>query len=175
MDYISYDQARNMSIFSIHSSVFCRNFNVIVVVATVLQTALFAAQSNPPTEVVVRTGPVIIGPPPLTIDPPALDFGFIAPGEPKTGIFTLKNPTNTPFTIVALQPTCTCTSITDLSGRVIAPGESIQFDASLAASISRSRPTTLETAASPPGNASGPACRKTSSSTTSHSPRRKTT
>lgn len=135
MDYISYDQARNMSIFSIHSSVFCRNFNVIVVVAAVLQTALFAAQSNPPTEVVVRTGPVIIGPPPLTIDPPALDFGFIAPGEPKTGIFTLKNPTNTPFTIVALQPTCTCTSITDLSGRVIAPGESIQFDASLAASI----------------------------------------
>lgn len=64
-----------------------------------------------------------------------LDFGFIAPGEAKTGIFTLKNPTSGPLTIITLQPTCTCTTTTDLSGRVIQPGESIAFDASLAAAI----------------------------------------
>lgn len=95
-----------------------------------------AIPMNPPVEPgPVPSKGVIMGPPPLTIEPPALDFGFIAPGESKTGIFTLKNPNNFPLTIVALQPTCTCTSTTDLSGRVIAPGESIQFDASLAAAL----------------------------------------
>ncbi len=107
----------------------------IVVLCSMLANAIFAAEFDPSTQNVPRTGTIIIGPPPLTIDPPALDFGFIAPGEEKTVVFTLKNPTTSALTIVALQPTCTCTSTTDLTGRVIAPGESIQFDASLAASI----------------------------------------
>lgn len=124
-----------MSVFSMNSRVFWRNFIVIVALTAALQPAICAAEFDPPPENVTRTGPIIIGPPPLTIDPPALDFGFIAPGEPKTGIFTLKNPTSTPMTIVALQPTCTCTSTTDLAGRVIGPGQSIQFDASLAAAM----------------------------------------
>ena len=124
-----------MSVFTMNSRVFWRNFIVIAAFTAALQPAICAAEFDPPPETVVRTGPVIIGPPPLTIDPPALDFGFIAPGEAKTGIFTLKNPTSTPLTIVALQPTCTCTSTTDLAGRVIGPGQSIQFDASLAAAM----------------------------------------
>ena len=99
------------------------------------QVAWAVPTEPPPEPVSAPVRGVIIGPPPLAIDPPALDFGFIAPGESKTGIFTLKNPNNFPLTIVTLQPTCTCTSTTDLSGRVIAPGESIQFDASLAAAV----------------------------------------
>ena len=115
---------------------YCGNFLVFCALNVGLYHHALATPMNPSS----TQGPppskgVIIGPPPITIEPPALDFGFIAPGESKTGIFTLKNPNNFPLTIVALQPTCTCTSTTDLSGRVIAPGESIQFDASLAAAV----------------------------------------
>ena len=125
-----------MSKFTMKSTVFRQYFGSAFVVIGVLTAAVFAA--DPPPQTSQSEGPykgIIMGPPPLTIEPPALDFGFIAPGEEKTGIFTLKNPSNVPLTIVALQPTCTCTSTTDLTGRVIAPGESLQFDASLAAAI----------------------------------------
>ena len=117
-------------------SMYCGIFLVFCGLNVGLNRHALAIAMNPPVEAgPVPARGVIIGPPPLVIEPPALDFGFIAPGESKTGIFTLKNPNNFPLTIVALQPTCTCTSTTDLSGRVIAPGESIQFDASLAAAV----------------------------------------
>jgi hypothetical protein len=81
----------------------------------------------------------------MVVEPPSLDFGFIAPGEPKTGLFTLKNPTTRPFTIMMIQPTCTCTTTSDMAGRVIAPGESIQFDATLAgASATGPRKSTIK-------------------------------
>ena len=111
-----------MSKFTMKSTVFRQYFGSTFVVIGVLTAAVFAA--DPPPQTPQSEGPykgIIMGPPPLTIEPPALDFGFIAPGEEKTGIFTLKNPSNVPLTIVALQPTCTCTSTTDLAGRVIAP------------------------------------------------------
>lgn len=125
-----------MSIFTIKNSVFRQFLCSFFVVHGSLAATVISADPPPMTQ--QSEGPyknIVIGPPPLTIEPPALDFGFIAPGEEKTGIFTLKNNSNVPLTIIALQPTCTCTSTTDLAGRVIAPDESIQFDASLAAAI----------------------------------------
>lgn len=74
----------------------------------------------------------VSGPNPLRAEPADLDFGFVRPGQDRTGRITLSNTTTQPVTIAAIQPTCTCTTTTDLAGTTLAPGESVSFDATLA-------------------------------------------
>jgi len=77
-------------------------------------------------------GIAVSGPFPLQAEPEALDFGFVRPGQDRTGRVTLTNITQQPVAIAAIQPTCTCTTTTDLAGTVLPPGESVSFDATLA-------------------------------------------
>ena len=72
--------------------------------------------------------------PPIQLDPPLLDFGFIAPGTEAQGTVKLTNTSQEPLTILAAQPTCKCTTLNDISGSVIKPGESMDLQAALAAS-----------------------------------------
>jgi hypothetical protein len=64
-----------------------------------------------------------------------LDFGFLSPGEDRTGQITLTNTSDRPVTILAIQPTCTCTTTSNLAGTVIAPGAQARFDAKLGSSV----------------------------------------
>jgi len=91
-----------------------------------------AAAQSPQAE---TTGGFVSGPPPLRPEPVALDFGFMSPGEDRTGQITLTNTSDRPVTILAIQPTCTCTTTSDLAGKVVAPGESVSLDASLSGSV----------------------------------------
>lgn len=75
------------------------------------------------------------GPPPLRPEPVALDFGFMSPGEDRTGQITLTNTSDRPLTILAIQPTCTCTTTSSLAGTRIEPGASARFEAKLGASV----------------------------------------
>ena len=54
----------------------------------------------------------VSGPCPLRAEPEALDFGFVRPGQDRTGQITLTNDSPEPVTIAAIQPTCTCTTTT---------------------------------------------------------------
>jgi hypothetical protein len=69
--------------------------------------------------------------PPLRPDPPMLDFGIVPPGQESVGSVRLVNAGSEPLTILAVQPTCKCTAINDLEGRVIPAGESIELEAKL--------------------------------------------
>jgi hypothetical protein len=60
---------------------------------------------------------------PLRAEPEALDFGFVRPGQDRTGQITLTNDSPEPVTIAAIQPTCTCTTTTKLAGTVVPPAE----------------------------------------------------
>jgi hypothetical protein len=68
---------------------------------------------------------------PLVIDPPLIDLGAIAPGSVQTRTFTLRNVSGKPVTIVSAFPSCKCTTLTDLAGKEIAPGASVELKASM--------------------------------------------
>jgi hypothetical protein len=72
--------------------------------------------------------------PPIRLEPAMLDFGFIAPGTDVQGTVKLINTSQEPLTILAAQPTCKCTTLNDISGSIIQPGESMELEAELAAS-----------------------------------------
>ena len=68
---------------------------------------------------------------PLLIDPPHIDLGAIAPGSVQTRSFTLRNVSDKPVTIVSAFPSCKCTTLTDLAGKEIAPGGTVELKASM--------------------------------------------
>ena len=69
--------------------------------------------------------------PPVTAVPPILDFGFIPPNIDSFGSVKLVNTSEKPVTILAVQPTCKCTTLNDLGGTVIEPGGSVELEAAL--------------------------------------------
>ena len=69
----------------------------------------------------------------LEVSPKAVDFGEVAPASLHPATFTLANKGSVPITIVSAQPSCACTTISDLDGKVIAPGGTIDLDAALVA------------------------------------------
>ena len=71
------------------------------------------------------------GMPPIRLEPPLLDFGFVAPSSASTGVVKLVNPTGTPLKILAVQPSCKCTTISDLEGKTIPAGGSLDLEATL--------------------------------------------
>ena len=77
-----------------------------------------------------RSAPVQ-GMPPIRLEPPVLDFGFVAPSSASTGVVKLVNPTDAPLKILAVQPSCKCTTISDLEGQTIPPGGSLDLEATL--------------------------------------------
>jgi hypothetical protein len=69
--------------------------------------------------------------PPLEVVPPVLDFGFIAPNEDAKGSVQLFNRGTEPMLILAAEPSCKCTTLSDLGGTVIEPGGMVEMEAML--------------------------------------------
>ena len=69
--------------------------------------------------------------PPIRIEPPILDFGFIPPEVDSAGTVKLVNISDKPLRILAVQPTCKCTTLKDLAGTEIPVGGSVNLEASL--------------------------------------------
>jgi hypothetical protein len=69
--------------------------------------------------------------PPIRLEPPVLDFGFVPPSSASTGVVKLVNPTDQPLKILAVQPSCKCTTISDLEGKTIPAGGSLDLEATL--------------------------------------------
>ena len=68
---------------------------------------------------------------PVVIDPPVHDLGRVAPGSSTTRTFQVRNTGTQPVKVVSSFPSCKCTTLTDLAGKVIPAGGSLELIASL--------------------------------------------
>ena len=68
---------------------------------------------------------------PLLVDPPIVNFGTVAPGTKHPARFVLRNAGAVPLTIERAAPSCKCTDISDIVGKVIEPGGSLELTAAL--------------------------------------------
>ncbi len=69
----------------------------------------------------------------VTIAPDVVDLGAIEPGSTHPAKFTLINTGTTEVTVLNATPNCKCTAISDIRGKKIAPGGTLELQASLAA------------------------------------------
>ena len=90
-------------------------------------------QTPPPAPAApaVAPGAAVDSLPPIEVTPAVLDLGFMAPRAGGKGTVTLKNTGTTPLTIVAVTPSCKCTTTSALAGKVIPPGGSEVLEAVL--------------------------------------------
>jgi len=75
-------------------------------------------------------------PPPIQLDPPICDFGFVKPADTPKKVVKIINTSDKPVTILAVQPSCKCTTVNDLVGTEIPPHGSVNLDASMKAQSS---------------------------------------
>jgi len=68
-------------------------------------------------------------PPPVTFDPPELNFGVIPPDTELHGTVQIRNTGDAPLTIRSMRADCKCTTVEDLTGRVIEPGGTLELTA----------------------------------------------
>lgn len=73
----------------------------------------------------------IDAPPPITVTPQRLDFGFMLPNTNARGTVTLTNAGTASVTLLSVTPSCKCTTITDASGVTIEPGKSFVIETEL--------------------------------------------
>lgn len=71
--------------------------------------------------------------PPITLDPPLLDFGIVAPSVTSEGVVKLINTGTRELEILAVEPDCKCTTLEDFSGRKIPVGGYLELRASMKA------------------------------------------
>ena len=74
--------------------------------------------------------------PPITLDPPVLDFGIVPPSETKVGVVKLINTGTRELEILTVQPSCKCTTLEDLSGKKIPVGGFVELKAEMKAQSS---------------------------------------
>lgn len=67
----------------------------------------------------------------VTIAPPMIDFGVIKPGSRQNGEFKIQNRGQTAITIESAFPSCKCTTLSDIAGKIIQPGGDLELLASL--------------------------------------------
>ena len=83
----------------------------------------------------VQATPTVSAPvgdePPISIEPPILDFGFIAPDTPVRGSVKLINRGDKDLLILAAEPSCKCTTLDEIGGTVIPAGGSVDLGAEL--------------------------------------------
>lgn len=91
-----------------------------------------AAPATPPAEPAMD-GDMVDSLPPIELEPPILDFGFIAPKATAKGTVKLKNLGKKPLKILAVQPSCKCTTTSDLVDKEIPVGGFLPLDAELTA------------------------------------------
>ena len=68
---------------------------------------------------------------PLVSEPANMDFGFLPPNTAGEGIVLLRNTSDKPLTINLVQPSCKCTTTSDLVGKQIPPGGTVELQIKL--------------------------------------------
>ena len=71
--------------------------------------------------------------PGVVIEPAQIDFGRLAAGESRTGKFVVRNDGPAPVRIASAFPSCKCTAVTDVAGRELVAGGSLEISATLEA------------------------------------------
>lgn len=82
-----------------------------------------AVAATPVPQTAEQTTP----PAPVSIEPPLVDFGKVAPGSKLPAKFVIRNMGGQPLTIKSVVPSCKCTGVNILAGTVIAPGASVDL------------------------------------------------
>ena len=75
--------------------------------------------------------PERLGRPPVEFDPPILDFGYLKPNEKGVGTIQIRNVGEEPIKILQASPSCRCTALGNVRGKVIAPGSSVPMTVQL--------------------------------------------
>jgi hypothetical protein len=91
---------------------------------------------SPPTQEPRKLGSLAMRTPGggnLSVVPAVYDFGDVGAGMTYPAKFQLVNSGTGPVTLVSASPSCTCTTITDVAGKSIPPGGSMELEAALAA------------------------------------------
>ena len=70
---------------------------------------------------------------PIEFDPPVVDVGYMLPNEKKDATFQIRNLGDEPLKISLVKPSCTCTTLDDLTGTVIPPRSAVSLTAQLKA------------------------------------------
>ena len=86
---------------------------------------------RPPTGAPGQPGANAAQPAPVTVEPALQDFGLVDPGVALPGVFKVTNAGSAPLQIVAMLPSCKCTTTDDYIGRTIAPGETLEMKATM--------------------------------------------
>ncbi len=94
------------------------------------------ARQDSPVETDESIDEEIDAPPPIVFEPSILDFGFVKPGSVATGKVKIKNTSDKPLTILAVQAGCKCTTLNDLSGEEIPPGGFVELEPQMKAQAS---------------------------------------
>jgi hypothetical protein len=84
-----------------------------------------------PTTPIVASNQMVDSLPPVEVTPPSIDMGVVPPKTSKSGIAELKNTGTTPLKILAVTPSCKCTTTNELAGTIIPPGGSVKLEATL--------------------------------------------
>ena len=90
-----------------------------------------ARRPTPPARQEAAPSRAMADAPPLVSEPASIDFGFLPPNTPGEGIVLLRNTSDKPLTINLVQPSCKCTTTTDLVGKQIPPGGSVELQIKL--------------------------------------------
>lgn len=94
-----------------------------------------SAAPTPPAPAAVTevAGGQVDAPPPITLDPPVLDFGIVPPSVTKEGVVKLINTGTRELEVLAVEPDCKCTTLEDVSGQKIPVGGYLEIRASMKA------------------------------------------
>ena len=104
---------------------------MLVAVVAVVPCRGAAAQA-PTSPVTAAPAPPAVQPAALVVEPPLVDFGRVSPGSRHPARFLLRNVSASPVTVARAMPSCKCTDVSEVVGRTIAPGASIELTATLA-------------------------------------------
>ena len=67
----------------------------------------------------------------VDIVPEVIEFGSVTAGSINRGLFKMSNLGQRPVRVLRVTPSCVCTTLSDLVGTVIGPGETVSLEASL--------------------------------------------
>lgn len=112
-----------------------------IMASLTLATAAFSAPApqGAPQDPIFPGGPPTVAPgadvidalPPLAVSPATLNMGTALPMQGMRGSAELRNVGDRPLKILAVTPSCKCTTTNNLAGTVIMPGQSVELEAEL--------------------------------------------
>ena len=99
----------------------------------VVNVGQVAQETDPPADVLPVPAAIPLPATAYSIefDPPILDMGFVPPNQDSAGSIEMRNTGTQPIRILSVKASCKCTTLEDLVGKVILPGESMPLKAVL--------------------------------------------